>query len=212
MTKLIIVDDHNLVASGIAQLFSNLQQFEVIGVFDDAQDAMKRIKILEPDVVLTDLEMPTMNGLEMIESLKKDGSKANFILLTMHFNQQVIQQAMKVGIQGYLPKNADEYEFIQCVEAVAVGRNYYSQKAMELLAAPSQQIEITGLLKTQVLTDREREILKLIAEGNATKEIADQLVIAVRTVETHRKSIMSKLEVNNVAGMVRIAVQEGLVD
>ncbi|MEM9894873.1 MAG: response regulator transcription factor [Bacteroidota bacterium] len=212
MTKLIIVDDHNLVAAGIAKLFNSLDQFEVIGVFEDARDAITRIKILEPDVVLTDLEMPGVNGIQMIEQLKKSGSLASFILLTMHFNQQVIQQAMKIGIQGYLPKNADEYEFIQCVETVAAGRNYYSQKAMELLVAPSQQLAVTGLLKTQVLTQREREILQLIAEGNSTKEIANTLVIAVRTVETHRKAIMGKLNVHNVAGMVRIAVQEGLVE
>ncbi len=119
---------------------------------------------------------------------------------------------MDAGVDGYLPKNADEFEFIQCVETVSKGRKYYSQKAMETLVNGAKEIEQTGLKKTQELTKRELEILKLVAEGFSTKEISEQLFIAVRTTETHRKALMTKLEVNNVAGLVRIAVQEGILD
>lgn len=212
MKKIIIVDDHQLVATGIARLFDDHAHFKVIGIFEDPYEAFKKIKILLPDILLVDLEMPVINGLELVDMIRKEGLEMKTVLLTMHLNQSVIRKVMEMGIDGYLPKQAKEYEFEACLTAVSQGQRYYSQKAMEVLAKPAQKIEQTGLDKTQVLTKREREILKLIATGESSKSISEQLFIAVRTVETHRKSILEKLEVNNVAGMVRIAMKEGLVD
>ncbi len=206
-----IVDDHQLVAQGISRFFESMSDVEVIGVYESPSEAIPRIKASRPDIVLSDLDMPGMNGLEMIQQLRKEGLKSKFVLLTMHLNQSVVKKAMDLKLEGYLPKNADQIDFQNCIEAVLGGKTYYSQKAMEALINTSKEIKNTGLKKTQSLTEREREILTLIAEGLSTKGVAEKLFIAVRTVETHRKSIMEKLAVHNVAGMVRIAVQEGLV-
>jgi len=210
--SIIIVDDHQLMAQGIAKFFKGHPSFEVMEVYDDPQEAFTKIKILKPDLLLTDLDMPVWNGLELIEKVRAVHPACKSVLLTMHLNRSVVKKCMDSGVNGYLPKNADEYEFIQCVEAVSTGRQYYSQKALETLVSGAKEIEQTGLKKTQNLTNRELEILKLVAEGFSTKEISEQLFIAVRTTETHRKTLMTKLDVNNVAGLVRIAVQEGLLD
>jgi DNA-binding NarL/FixJ family response regulator len=212
MKQIIIVDDHPLVASGIARLFEGHESLEVIGIYQDPYESLEKIKILQPDIVLVDLEMPVLNGLELIERIRKEGLNVKTIILTMHLNQSVIKKVMEMNVDGYLPKQADEYEFEACLQAVSQGNRYYSQKAMEILAATAQKIEKTGLQKTQKLTKREKEVLKQIVLGQSTKAIAEKLFIAVRTVETHRKAIMEKLEVNNVAGMVRIAMKEGVVD
>jgi len=206
-----IVDDHNLVAQGISKFFESDSMYEVVGVYNDAQEAFKHLIITQPDIVLSDLDMPGMNGMELMGALKQQGLKSKMILLTMHLNHSVVKKAMDMKLDGYLPKNADESEFKLCMESILSGHSYFSQKALEALAYSGKELESAGLKKTQQLTEREREILVLVAEGLSTKEISEKLFIAVRTVETHRKAVLEKLDVKNVAGMVRIAVQEGLV-
>jgi len=209
---IIIVDDHQLMAQGIAKFFEEHQEFEVMQIYEDPQEALAKIKLLKPDIILTDLDMPVINGIELIEKVRAANIHPKTVILTMHLNRSVVKKCLDIKIDGYLPKNSDEYEFIQCVDAVAKGRQYYAQKAMETLVRGAKEIEKTGLKKTQELTKRELEILTLVAEGYSTKEISEKLFIAVRTTETHRKALMTKLSVNNVAGLVRIAVQEGLLD
>ncbi|MEM6298047.1 MAG: response regulator transcription factor [Bacteroidota bacterium] len=211
MKKIIIVDDHLLVCQGIAQLVDRIPDFEVISTYTDPCEALQKIKILQPDLLLVDLEMPKLNGLELVERLRQEGTSIKVILLTMHFNQSVIKKAIDMKIDGYLPKQAEVKEFRACLDTVFNGDIYFSNKAREILAKPTQKIEKTGLKKTQSLTKREREILRLIAQGEPTKSIADQLNIAKSTVDSHRKAILEKLAVSNMAGMVRIAVQEGVV-
>ncbi|MEP4532172.1 MAG: response regulator transcription factor [Cyclobacteriaceae bacterium] len=209
--SIVMIDDHHLVAQGIARFFESNPDLEVISVMDDPKEALEKIPLLKPDIVLTDLDMPGLNGLELIQKLSKIRPETKFVLLTMHLNQEVIKKVLEMKLDGYLPKNADEEEFKLCLAQVSQGKTYYSQKAIAALSNQSAAIQKTGFKKTQNLSARETEVLTLIAEGLSTREIADKLFIAVRTVETHRKAILEKLEVNNVAGMVRIAVQEGLV-
>ena len=206
-----IVDDHQLVAQGISKFFEDHPSVEVIGVYESPTEAIPRIQAVQPDVVLTDLDMPGMNGLEMIAQLRTEGINSKFVLLTMHLNQSVVKKVIEMKLDGYLPKNANEEDFRMCIDTVLIGKTYYSQKAMETLVSISEELQNTGLKKTQSLTEREREILILVVEGLSTRDIAEKLFIAVRTVETHRKAIMEKLDVHNVAGMVRIAIQEGVV-
>lgn len=210
--SIIIVDDHNLVAQGISNFYQNDSEFEVVSIINDPKEALEKIPILRPDILLTDLDMPGINGLELISKLSDLRPKIKMVLLTMHLNQEVIKKVLAMKLDGYLPKNADEDEFRLCLTMVSQGKSYYSQKAIEMLSNQSTTMVMTGIKKTQNLTSREKEILTLIAEGLPTRDIAEQLFIAVRTVETHRKSILEKLDVHNVAGMVRIAVQEGLID
>jgi DNA-binding NarL/FixJ family response regulator len=211
-TTLVIVDDHQMVAQGIASFFNNDEDFEVIGIFHSATEALPKIKLLLPNIILTDLDMPGINGLEFAQKIQKEKLPCKLVLLTMHLNQSVVKKVMKQKLDGYLPKNADKAEVKTCLHVVSSGGIYFSPKAMETLMSGSEEIDISGLKKSQNLSEREREILVLIAKGLSTREVADKLYIAIRTVETHRKSILEKLEVKNVAGMVRIAVQEGLLE
>ncbi len=211
MKRIIIVDDHLLVCQGIAQLVARIPNFEVISTYTDPYEALQKIKILVPDLLLVDLEMPKLNGLELAERLRQEHINPKIVLLTMHFNQSVIKKAIDMKIDGYLSKQAEAKEFQACLTAVSGGEIYFSEKAHEILSSPSQQLEKTGLKKTQSLTKREREVLRLIAQGESTKSIADRLCIAKSTVDSHRKAILEKLAVSNMAGMVRIAVQEGII-
>ena len=210
-TSIVIVDDHELVAAGIANFIKEDPAFELFSIFNSSTEALQKIPVLNPDIVLTDLDMPQLNGLELIQQLRQS-IQPKFVLLTMHINHAVMKKVVELELDGYLPKNTDEFEFFQCLQTIVAGRTYYSQKAVATLNQKSSRIMTTGIKLTQYLTERETQILKLIAAGDSTKEIADSLFIAVRTVETHRKSIMEKLGVKNMAGMVRIAVQEGLLE
>ncbi|MGW8123557.1 response regulator [Roseivirga echinicomitans] len=210
-TKIIIVDDHQLVGNGVAKFFENHQSIEVIAVFNNPQEALSKVPILKPDILLTDLGMPELNGFDLIEKLKVHGLKTSYIILSMHLDQATIKKALAAGVSGYVPKNSNESEFVLCVEMVAKGESYFSQQTIKALTQIGKPIEKSNFSKINSLTKREVEILKLIAEGLSNKEIGEQLFIAVSTVETHRKALMEKLEVNKVTALVRIAVREGLV-
>lgn len=211
--KVIIVDDHELVARGFAKCFTGREDYEILEVFTKPVDALNSIEILQPQLVISDLDMPGMNGLEMMQKAREISPQTKFILLTMHMSKQLYKKAKEQGIEGYLPKSTDEEELFVCVDQVLKGKTYYSQKLMDLLVSDvTHDTKSEHVIKyTQLLTDRERQILILVSEGYSSKEISDQLNVAVKTVETHRTNIMNKLEVHNVAGMVRIAMKEGLL-
>ena len=210
--KVIIVDDHQLVASGLSKIFEEISGFQLIGTYDSSVEALKKICLLEPDLVITDLDMPQMNGFELIERCKQQSQVNKFILLTMHLDRNTIKKAMALKIQGYILKDSDTEEFVHCIKTVMNSLTYFTPKAMEALMDRAINIELKGYKKLDLLTTRELEILKLVVAGFSTKEISEQLFISVRTTETHRKAIMEKFEVNNIAGMVRTAMQEGLID
>ena len=210
-TKIVIVDDHHLVANGIAKFFEYHEYIEVIAVFNNPLEALSKTPELEPQIILTDLDMPQLNGFDLIERLKVSGLDASYIILSMHLDQATVKKALAAGFSGYVPKSSSESEFIMCVETVAKGETFYSQQALKALTQIGKPMEKSNFSKISSLTKREVEILKLVAEGLSNKEISDQLFIAVSTVETHRRALMEKLEVNKVASLVRIAVQEGLV-
>lgn len=209
--QIIIVDDHELVAKGVSKFFDNHEIFEVASIINDPKEALQKLPILKPEIVLMDLDMPGMSGLELIGRLKKEMTATSFVILSMHLDKNTVSKALEIGAAGYVSKNSKEGEFVVCVETVAKGQNYYSQEALTALSQNSTSLSKTSFSKISSLTPREIEVLKLVADGLSNKEIAEELHIAVRTVETHRKTIMEKLEVNKVAGLVKIAVQEGLV-
>ncbi len=208
--KVVIVDDHQLVINGFKNLLSG-GSFEVLATFTNPQEALVKIPKLQPDVVLTDLDMPGLSGIELIQQLRAAIPDQKFIMLTMHLNQQIIKKMLSLKVDGYLSKNAHPDELTQALKAVGNGRTYYSADVTQSLAFSGNQIQSQNPMLTLVLSEREKEVLKLIANGESTKTIAEQLHISIGTVETHRRAIMTKLEVKNMAGMVRIAVQEGLV-
>ena len=208
--KIVIVDDHQLVINGFLKLLIE-KEIRAVATFTKPKEALRQIPILKPDIVLTDLDMPGLNGVELIEQVRKVRPEQKFIMLTMHLNQQIVKKMLGRKINGYLSKNAHPEELFQALEAVSNGRSYYSSDVAKSLAFQGNKITTENPMLTLALSEREREVLKLIAHGEPTKGIAEKLHISIGTVETHRRSIMIKLEVNNMAGMVRIAVQEGLV-
>lgn len=214
LTKIIIVDDHELVANGIAKYFEDQEKLSVIGTYTSPKQALTDIKHLKPSILISDLDMPELNGLELIKESKQLSPNTKFILLTMHLSKQLYNKAKQIGIDGYLPKSTDEEELFLCVNQLMKGKTYYSQQLIELISSESQlEKPSKSIIKyTQLLSDREREVLLLVAEGYSTKEIGQTMFLSTKTIETHRKNIMTKLEVHNVAGMVRIAFKEGLLD
>tara|TARA_R110002050_G_scaffold154967_1_gene282894 strand:- start:304 stop:936 length:633 start_codon:yes stop_codon:yes gene_type:complete len=209
--NIILVDDHQLVLDGFKRILlgANYQ----VKTFTDSRQALQAILNEPPDLVLSDLDMPHLNGEELLKSVRKKRPEQKFILLTMHLNQQLIKKMMGLKLNGYLSKNANPEELTEAVGAVLKGRQYFSSEVTESLAFKGEALYQSGQRHlTLDLSQREQEVLRLIALGDSTKMIADQLNISIGTVETHRSAIMKKLAVKNVAGMVRVAVKEGLVD
>lgn len=208
--NLVIVDDHQLVIDGFAKLLAE-REVNIIGKFTDPRRALQEIPSLEPDIVLSDLDMPYINGVELLQAVRELRPQQKFMILSMHLNQQVLKKIINLKVESYISKNAHPEELFQALEAVYNGRSYFSADITASLASKNNSIERQPSLLIRNLSKRETEVLSLIAEGESTKSIADILSISPGTVENHRSSIMTKLEVKNVAGMVRIAVQEGLV-
>lgn len=210
--NIVLVDDHQLILDGLVHMLRPYPRYEVLATFTQPREALRSIPVLKPHLVLTDLDMPEMSGAELITQLREALPVLRFILLSMHLEQHLVKKLMQKGLEGYLLKNDDEADFIHALDAVAAGKRYFSSRVTEVLADEDKMLGGGARLQLLDLSEREREILRLIAEGRSTKAIAEELFISVGTVETHRKSLMRKLDVHNVAGLVRIAVKEGLVD
>jgi DNA-binding NarL/FixJ family response regulator len=210
-TRIIIVDDHQLIIDGLSRIIQDIFGFELITAYHDPLEALQKVPVWKPDILLVDFEMPHLNGLDLIRKLKQQIPELKTVLLTMHLDHATVREALSVGVNAYILKNLDEFELRISLEKVSKGQNYYSAPVTEVLNSRSKSIQKTSHSQLESLSSREREVLKLIAEAFSTKEIADQLSLEISTIETHRKSLMRKLNVHNVAGLVRIAVQEGLV-
>lgn len=211
-TTIIIVDDHQMIIDGFSRIIADEQDFEVISTYNDPKEALVKVPMLKPEILMVDLEMPGMTGLELVRQLKSKMPDLMTILLTMHLDQATVKKAMELGFNAYILKNLDELELKIALTKVRRGQKYYSAQVTEVLTNSSSEIVTNGGAKLAVLTSRETDVLKLIADACSTKEIADELSISISTVETHRKAIMKKLEVHNVAGLVRLAISEGLVE
>lgn len=207
MISIIIADDHQLFRKGIKALINSGKNLEVVGEASDARELLDLLHKTKADVLLLDISLPSGSGLELLEKVKTQFPAIKCIMLTMHEERQYVMQSLKKGADGYLLKEADETELKEAIRQVYAGKKYFKNKISDLIiesiASPSS---ITGLL-----TEREVEVVKMVAEGKITKEIADLLCVSVRTVETYRSKIMKKLEVSNTAEMVRLAYKHKLI-
>lgn len=212
-TTIIIVDDHQMIIDGFSRIIADEHGLEVISTYNDPKEALIKVPILKPQILMVDLEMPGMTGLELVRQIKIKLPDIRTILLTMHLDQATVKKAMELGFDAYILKNLDELELKIALTKVSRGQKYYSAQVTEVLTNSSTAISKgSSGSKLALLTSRETEVLKLIAEAYSTKDVADQLNISISTVETHRKAMMKKLEAHNVAGLVRLAVSEGLVE
>lgn len=205
--KTVVVDDHQLFRNGIISLLSKNEAIEVVGEASNADELFSELEKGKVHVVLMDISMPGVNGLEAIERARDKYPEVRFIVLTMHAEGQYVVKAVRNGAYGYLIKNADESELIHAIKEVANGKKYFNSEISQLMIG-NMSVEGESHKK---LSDREIEVLTLVSEGKTTKEIAEELFVSARTVETHRVNMMKKLSVQNSAELIKKAAHLGLI-
>jgi len=213
--SIMIADDHAVLREGLRLLLSSYPQFEVIGEADDGMTAVSTALQLKPDVLLLDIAMPNMRGIEAILELKRFEPEIKILVLSMHDREEYVLQAMKNGADGYILKKSAAAELVAALNHVISGEIYLSPSISRHLVRNWLRDEesMAGVSRADTeLSERERTVLKLIAEGRSNKEVASLLHISAKTVETHRARIMSKLELRTVPDLVRYAIKSGLVD
>lgn len=215
--SIIIVDDHQLVQDGLKAIVSEMEDLTVIATAQNGKEAVDLTSNLNPDLVLMDIDMPIMNGLEATRQIKaKQELASKVIILTMHNEASLIKKVMDIGADGYLLKNADSEELISGLRTVLDGKAYFSSEVTQSLLNPNSSAKGSfdldpDTMNLSKLTEREIEVLKLIAEGFSNKEIGEKLYISHRTVDTHRTNLMKKLDSHNIAGLIKFAIKNGLV-
>jgi DNA-binding NarL/FixJ family response regulator len=210
--KIFLVDDHALVRAGINALLAQMPNVEVIGQAENGHDALREIARLHPDIVLLDISMAGLNGLEVARRIRQETPAARIIMLSIHNNEDYVAQAFRAGAVGYLLKGSAPSELEVAINAVMRGDVYLCPGVSKTVVSGFVKNQAKGADTEDKLTARQREILQLIAEGRTTKEIALQLDISVKTVETHRAQIMERLNIRDVPGLVRYAIRKGLVN
>ena len=209
-TRLALIDDHQIVRDGLKALLSQLEHCEVVAEGGSGEDALSLADNGDIDIFLMDIAMPGMSGLDAAARLREVRPDARIIMLSMHATGEYVRRAMTSGASGYLPKNMAPSELAQAIAKVSAGGRYLSPAVADSLeeAASSDDDEAGGL---GALSARQREILRLLAEGMTTRDIAALLSISAKTVETHRSQLMQKLEIFDVPGLVKYAIRHGLV-
>lgn len=210
--RVILADDHTLVRAGIRSLLEKLPDVEVVGEADDGRDALALVKQHRPDVVLLDITMPGLNGLEAAARMVKEFPEVRVIMLSMHNNEEYYWRALKAGAAGYLLKKAATTELETALQRVVAGEIYLSQEISKRLV---KKFPLQGIADQksplEQLTGRQREILQLIAEGQNTKQIGELLKVSPKTIEYHRMKLMDCLNVHDIPGLVRFALRVGLI-
>jgi DNA-binding NarL/FixJ family response regulator len=207
----VLADDHTLVRAGIRSLLESIGGVEVLAETGDGQEALRLVETHRPDLVLLDITLPGLNGLEVAGRMGKLGLKTRVLIVSMHTGPEYVARALGAGAVGYLVKDSAVSELEQALEAIAVGRTYLSSAIDREVVEGFQKSRRSAPGELAVLTPRQVEILQLIAEGHATRAIAERLHISVKTVETHRAQIMERLGVSDVPSLVRVAIRSGLV-
>jgi len=209
---IILADDHALVRAGIRTLLEQLPGIRIVGEAGDGRETIALVEKLKPDIVIMDISMPGLNGFDATMRIVRDFPVTKVLILSMHTAEDYVLQALRVGATGYLLKDAATVELQLALNAVCAGETYLSPAiSKEVLARYEQLAQDPRADDARTLTPRMREILQLIAEGRSTKEIAFLLNLSVKTIETHRMHLMARLDIHEVAGLVRYALRHGLI-
>ncbi len=211
--RILVVDDHTIVRQGLKALLEAQPGFQVVGEADNGREAVKKAQELSPEVVIMDIAMPILNGLEATRQIKRVLPETKVIALTMYNDEEYVFQILKSGASGYLIKETAVNELITAIRSIRMGNPFFSpaisRKIMESYLREDAEKKPKG--ESDKLTNREKEVLQLIAEGYTNNEIGNLMNISVKTVETHRAHIMSKLDIHDVAGLIKYAIKKGLV-
>jgi len=209
--KVLLTDDHQIILDGLQSLLKNSAEFTVIAEANNGREALRLLEILQPDVVLMDIDMPAMNGIEALKEIRRRFPIVKVIILSMHSETGMIRSLMDLGAQGYLLKSCSQEELFTAIQKVAGGQSFFSLDVTLSLLRPSNGEKATNEVRNELLTERELEILKLIVAGFSNKEVGEKLFISHRTVDTHRTNVMKKLKVSNIAGLISFAIKNGIV-
>ncbi|MBW2031121.1 MAG: response regulator transcription factor [Deltaproteobacteria bacterium] len=209
--RIIVAEDHRITREGLVSMLKEEPDIEVVGEAKNGREAVRLARELTPDLVIMDVTMPDLNGIDATRMIRDENKKTRVVALSMYSDKQFVQGMMQAGATGYLLKDCAFEELIKAIRAALSGQTYLSpdiagivvQDYLNKLAAENQSA-------ASILTKREREVLQLIAEGNKTKVIASRLNVSVKTVETHRRQIMEKLRIYSIAGLTKFAIREGL--
>lgn len=212
--KVLVVEDHTLLRQGIMSIISVSDNFEVIAEADNGRDALRLSQSTNPELILMDLSMPDMNGIESIIEIKKRSPQIKIIVLTIHNAEEYVKQALKAGVEGYVLKHSSGSELLFAMNSVLNGNSYLSREISQhvvngYLSEDKSKLDSSNL---SLITYREREILKLVAEAKSNKDIARHLYISVKTVEKHRSNLMKKLDMHNSAALTIFAMKIGLIE
>jgi DNA-binding NarL/FixJ family response regulator len=208
----LICDDHVMVRSGLRQLLKTTEDIEVIGEAGNGHLAVRETRRLSPDVVLMDISMPLLNGVEASRQIVKEFPAAKVLILSAYNDDQYVQHAVKAGATGYLMKESAESDLLRAIREIAEGNAFFSPAiARRLLKQPQETLLDSLIKKVVTLSNRQMEVLQLIAEGYSNKQMGSMLCLSTKTVEKHRQGLMAKLNIHNVANLTRYAVTNGVV-
>ena len=209
--SILLVDDHRMVRQGLSALVREQSDMQIVGEADSGREAVGMAHEKQPDLVILDISMPDMNGIEAARRILAGCSHTKVMALSMHADKRFVAEMLKAGASGYLLKSSVFSDLVRAIRSVMSGNTYLSPELTEdVVKGYLNQLEVARDSTLTVLSGREREVLQLIAEGRTSKEIATALDVSVRTVETHRRQIMSKLDIHTVAGLTKLAIKEGL--
>ena len=209
--KILLADDHKIMREGLRSLIEKQPGMEVVAESDNGRTALRLTRKLKPDVIVMDINMPDMNGIDATRQIVSEFPDAKVIAFSMHSDRQFVVEMLKAGVSGYLLKDAAFEELANAIRTVADNRNFLCPKiAKTVLEDYKEHLHTTEPSASAVLTGREREVLQLLSEGRTTKQIADQLNVSVKTAETHRRNIMEKLDMRSIAELTKFAIRQGL--
>jgi DNA-binding NarL/FixJ family response regulator len=209
--RVLLADDHQLVRAGIRSLLQNIPGIEVVGEAADGRETLRMLEEHRPDVVLMDLMMPGLNGLEATERIVKDYPRIRVIILSMNAAEEFVLQSIRAGASGYLLKNARTVELEQALRSVADGQTYLSPAVSGHVIDECKRRTDGDESVKSLLTNRQRQVLQLVAEGSSTKQIAKHLGMSVKTIEMYRGQLMKALDIHDIAGLTRYAIRTGII-
>lgn len=213
--RILVADDHDIIRRGLKQLLTAHAGWEVIAEAKTGREAVTLAEQHKPEIVVMDLSMPDLNGLEAARRIKKQLPRTEIVILTLHFSDQLVREIVESGVRAYIMKSDADKDLVSAVEALSNHRSFFTSRAADMLldgfCRPNTAADPQTIMRNR-LTSREREIVQLLAEGKSSKEVAVALGISVKTAETHRANIMRKLELHSVSELVRYAVRNQIIE
>lgn len=209
--RVILADDHKILRAGIREMLEKQTDIQVVGEAEDGRTALNLVKELNPDIVIMDIGMPDLNGIEVTYQITSSNKNIKVIALSMYADRRFVRGMLKAGAIGYLLKDCALEDLMSAIRAAVENRVFMSPKIADIVMKDHiQQLKKTDFSVYTVLSSRERQVLQLLAEGSSTREISVKLSISIKTVETHRQQIMEKLNINNIAGLTKYSIKEGI--